>query len=173
MAAVTLKKSDAGIAWGAMYWQYYEQLDKITPHKTPLQIDKKLYRQAATDKGIVLEPITDKNVLRVGDILKARIEIRVDRDMEFIHLKDMRGAGFELVNQLSVYRWQGGLGYYEAPKDASVNFFISWMPKGVYVFEYPLRVSHEGVFSNGISTIQSMYAPEFASHTQGFTVQVK
>ncbi len=173
MGKVTGIKKDDGIAWGAVYWQYFEQLDKITPHKTPLQIDKKLYRQNITDKGIVLEPITENNMLHVGDILKVRIEIRVDRDMEYIHLKDMRGAGLDLMNQLSTYKWQGGLGYYEAPKDASVNFFIYWLPKGVYVFEYPLRVSHEGTFSNGITTIQSMYAPEFASHTQGLVVKVK
>jgi len=166
-------KRDDGIAWGAVYWQYFEQLDRITPAATPLQVVKKLYRQTATDKGLVLEPITEKDPLRVGDILKARIEIRVDRDMEYIHLKDMRGAGFEPLNQLSGYRWQGGLGYYEAPKDASVNFFIHWLPKGVHVFEYALRASHQGVFSNGITTIQSMYAPEFASHTQGFVVTVR
>jgi uncharacterized protein YfaS (alpha-2-macroglobulin family) len=173
MGKVVVTKSDAGIAWGAVYWQYFEQLDKITPAKTPLQIEKKLYRKNTTDKGLVLEPITEKNNLRVGDILTARIEIRVDRDMEYVHLKDMRGAGFEPINQLSRYRWQGGLGYYEAPKDASTNFFMYWLPKGVHVFEYDLRVSHVGRFSNGISTIQCMYAPEFAAHTQGFVVKVQ
>ncbi|MBI5645932.1 MAG: hypothetical protein HY962_03295 [Ignavibacteriae bacterium] len=170
---VVVTKSDKGIAWGAVYWQYFEQLDKITPAATPLKIEKELYRKAVGDKGVALEPITSKDPLHVGDLLTARIVIRVDRDMEYVHLKDMRGAGFELVNQLSRYRWQAGFGYYEAPKDASVNFFIYWLPKGVHVFEYSLRVSHQGTFSNGISTIQSMYAPEFAAHTQGFVVTVK
>ncbi|MBL0177459.1 MAG: hypothetical protein IPP94_19835 [Ignavibacteria bacterium] len=173
MGRVTVKKTDEGIAWGCVYWQYFEQLDKITPAKTPLQIEKKLYKQVNTDQGLVLEPITENSPLKVGDILKTRVEIRVDRDMEYVHMKDMRGAGFDLINQLSRYNWQGRLGYYEAPKDASVNFFIYWLPKGVHVFEYALRVSHAGVFSNGISTIQCMYAPEFAAHTQGFTVTVK
>ncbi|PLX31025.1 MAG: hypothetical protein C0600_06835 [Ignavibacteria bacterium] len=173
MGNVTVKKEDQGIAWGAVYWQYFEQLDKITPAKTPLQIEKKLFLQRNTEKGVVLEPITEKNPLRVGDVLKVRITVRVDRDMEYVHMKDMRGAGLELVNQLSGHRWQGGLGYYEAPKDASVNFFFHWLRKGVHVFEYPLRVSHEGRFSNGISAIQCMYAPEFAAHTAGVTVTVK
>ena len=172
MGRITVTKRDSGIAWGALFWQYYEQLDKITFAKSPLWIAKNIFRQNATDKGLVLESITEQSPLHVGDILKVRIEIRCDRDMEYIHLKDMRGAGLELINQLSAYRWQGGLGYYEAPKDASVNFFIYWLPKGVYVFEYDLRVSHEGVFSNGISTIQSMYAPEFAGHTAGITIKV-
>ncbi len=173
MGDVTLKKTDQGIAWGALYWQYFEQLDRITPHSTPLKIEKTLYRQRNTDKGVVLEPITEASPLHVGDILKARITIRVDRDMEYVHMKDMRGSGLELINQLSGHRYQQGLIYYEAPRDAAVNFFFHWLRKGVHVFEYPLRVSHAGHFSNGISTIQSMYAPEFAAHTAGVVVTVK
>lgn len=170
---VVVKKEDQGIAWGAVYWQYFEQLDKITPAKTPLSVEKTLYLQRNTDAGPVLEPITEKNRLHVGDLVKVRVTVRVDRDMEYVHLKDMRGAGLELVNQLSGYQWRGGLGFYQAPKDASVNFFFHWMPKGVHVFEYPLRVSHAGRFSNGITAIQCMYAPEFAAHTAGIVVNVE
>jgi uncharacterized protein YfaS (alpha-2-macroglobulin family) len=170
---IVAKKEDQGIAWGAVYWQYFEQLDKITPAKTPLQIEKTLYLQRNTEKGQVLEPITEKNMLHVGDVVKVRVTIRIDRDMEYVHLKDMRGSGLDLISQLSGYHWKGGLGYYEAPKDASVNFFFHWLPKGVHVFEYPLRVSHAGRFSNGISAIQCMYAPEFAAHTAGIVVSVE
>ncbi|MBL7992058.1 MAG: hypothetical protein JNN25_11520 [Candidatus Kapabacteria bacterium] len=172
MGKLTLKKDDAGIAWGGLYWQYFERLDKITPAKTPLAIDKKLYRQNTTAKGLELEPITAKTLLSVGDLVKVRVEIRTDRDMEYIHLRDMRGAGLEPVAVLSHYVWRDGLGYYETMKDASANFFIGWLPKGVHVFEYALRVSHEGQFQNGITTIQSMYAPEFSSHSEGVTVRV-
>lgn len=172
MGKLTLKKDDAGIAWGGLYWQYFERLDKITPAKTPLAIDKKLYRQNTTAKGLELEPITAKTLLSVGDLVKVRVEIRTDRDMEHIHLKDMRGAGLEPIAVLSHYVWRDGLGYYETMKDASANFFIGWLPKGVHVFEYALRVSHEGQFQNGITTIQSMYAPEFSSHSEGVTVRV-
>jgi uncharacterized protein YfaS (alpha-2-macroglobulin family) len=173
MGAVTLKKTDQGIAWGALYWQYFEQLDRITPHSTPLKIEKSLYRQRNTEKGVVLDAITEASPLRVGDRLMVRITLRVDRDMEYIHMKDMRGAGLELINQLSGHRYQQGLLYYEAPRDASVNFFFHWLRKGVHVFEYPLRVAHAGRFSNGITTVQSMYAPEFSAHTAGVTVTVK
>ncbi|MBN1447491.1 MAG: hypothetical protein JXA28_06140 [Bacteroidetes bacterium] len=173
MGKVTVKKEDQGIAWGAVYWQYFEQLDKITPAQTPLQIEKQLYLQRNTDKGVVLEPITEQNPPRVGDVLKVRVTVRVDRDMEYVHMKDMRGAGLELIEQLSGHRYQGGLIYYQAPRDASVNFFFHWLRKGVHVFEYPLRVSHEGRFSNGISSIQCMYAPEFAAHTAGVVITVK
>lgn len=36
MGEITVVKKDAGVSWGAVYWQYFEQLDKITPSKTPL-----------------------------------------------------------------------------------------------------------------------------------------
>lgn len=172
MGNITLKKDEAGIAWGGLYWQYFERLDKITPAKTPLQIDKKLYRQNNTAKGVELEPITTKTILSVGDLVKVRCEIRTDRAMEYVHLRDMRGAGLEPVSVLSRYVWSGSLGYYETMKDASANFFIGWLPKGVHVFEYALRVSHEGEFQNGITTIQCMYAPEFSSHSEGVMVRV-
>ncbi|MFY8001882.1 MAG: hypothetical protein ACOVSW_25035, partial [Candidatus Kapaibacteriota bacterium] len=172
MGSVVLKKEDAGIAWGGLYWQYFERLDKITSAKTPLQIDKKLYRQVPTPKGLELEPISAKTMLAVGDLVKVRVEIRTDREMEYVHLRDMRGAGLEPVKSLSGYTWKGGLGYYETMKDASANFFMGWLPKGVHVFEYDLRVSHEGEFQNGITSIQCMYAPEFTSHSEGVMVRV-
>ena len=101
-----------------------------------------------------------------------RIVIRVDRDMEYVHLKDMRAAGFEPINVMSGYRYKGGLHYYESTRDAATHFFIGYLPKGTYVFEYPLKVNLSGDFSNGITSIQSMYAPEFASHSEGIRVEV-
>jgi len=173
MGNITVTKTDEGIAWGAVYWQYFENLDKITAHETPLKLEKKLFIERNTPTGPVIEPIlTDKTVVKVGDKIKVRIEIRVDRDMEYVHLKDMRAAAFEPVNVLSGYRYQGGLGYYESTRDASTNFFIGYLPKGTYVFEYPLKASQEGEFSNGITTIQCMYAPEFASHSEGVRVTI-
>lgn len=159
--------------WGALYWQYFEDLDKITPAATPLSLQKKLYVEKNTATGPVLTAIKDGDALHVGDKVKVRIELRADRNMEYVHMKDMRAASMEPVNVLSQYKWQGGLGYYESTKDASTNFFFSWLPRGTYVFEYSLFVSHAGNFSNGITTIQCMYAPEFSSHSEGIRVDVE
>ncbi|TAE26138.1 MAG: hypothetical protein EAZ92_11185 [Candidatus Kapaibacterium sp.] len=172
MGNVALAKTDAGSAWGGLYWQYFERLDKITSAASPLSLTKELFRQNATAKGLELEPITDKTVLRVGDVVQVRVVLRSDRDMEYIHLHDMRGAGLEPLTTLSGYKWQSGLGYYETMRDASANFFIGWLPSGVWVFEYGLRVTHEGTFQNGITKVQSMYAPEFSSHSEGVLVRV-
>ncbi len=160
-------------AWGAAYWQYFEDLDKITPASTPLKLDKKLFVEKYTDRGPVLEPLNNTHTLYVGDKVRVRIELRADRDMEYVHMKDMRAACMEPVNVISRYNWQGGLGYYESTKDASANFFFDHLRKGTYVFEYSLFVTHTGAFSNGIATIQSMYAPEFSSHSEGIKLNVE
>ncbi len=173
MAEVTLTKKGKGIAWGALYWQYFENLDKITSAETPLRLSKKLFIKRNTATGEVLSEISEETTVKVGDLVRIRIELKADRPMEFVHMKDMRAAGFEPTSVLSKYKWQDGLGYYESTKDASTNFFFDYLPKGIFVFEYDLRVNNAGNFSNGITTIQSMYAPEFSSHSEGITVSIK
>jgi uncharacterized protein YfaS (alpha-2-macroglobulin family) len=172
MGKVKVVKKDQGVSYGAVYWQYFEQLDKITPHETPLKLKKQLFLQKNTASGPVIEPITEGTLLKLGDKVKVRIELRVDRDMDYVHMKDMRAAGFEPVNVLSQYKWQDGLGYYESTKDAATNFFFSHLHKGTFVFEYTLLVNNPGNFSNGVTTIQCMYAPEFTSHSEGVKVRV-
>ena len=159
-------------SWGSIYWQYFEELDKITPSASPLSINKKLFIERNTDKGKVLDPVNENEELKVGDKIVVRLELRSDRDMDYLHLKDMRASSMEPVNVLSGYKWQDGLGYYESTKDVSSNFFIDHLRKGTYVFEYPLFITHTGLFSVGIATIQSMYAPEFNSHSKGIKIRV-
>lgn len=171
MGNVSVTRKTEGVSWGAMYWQYFEDLDKITTHETPLKLSKTLFLVKDTESGPVITPI-EGTKLKPGDKVRVRIELRSDRDMEYVHMKDMRAAGFEPVNVFSRYKWQDGLGYFESTKDAATNFFIEYLHKGTYVFEYDLRVSHAGNFSNGITTIQCMYAPEFTSHSEGVRVEI-
>lgn len=173
--AVTVdgSKTESSATWGGIYWQYFEDLDKITTASTPLALVKKLFVEKNTDRGPVLQPVNDGDVLKTGDKIKVRIELRANRDMEYVHMKDMRASALEPVNVLSNYKWQGGLGYYETTKDASTNFFFSELRKGTYVFEYSLFVTHAGNFSNGVTTIQCMYAPEFSSHSEGIRITVE
>lgn len=163
-------------AWGAAYWQYFDMLDRITPpgqDKAALSVEKKLFVSRNTDRGPVLEPVPDNGSLKPGDKVVVRIVIRADRSMEYVHLKDMRGACFEPVNVISQYKWQDGLGYYESTRDASTDFFFSWLPKGTHVFEYTLFAGQAGNFSNGVTTLECMYAPEFSFHSEGIRVNVE
>lgn len=181
MGKVKVSKSTSGASWGALYWQYFENLDKITPASTPLKLEKKVFVERNTPSGPVLEIIPKS--LTVGDKIKVRIILNVDRDMEYIHMKDMRASCLEPPTPvtpdgdkgaaLSGYHFQDGLGYYQSTTDAATNFFFDYLPKGTYVFEYPLLVNAAGDYSNGITTIQCMYAPEFAAHSEGIRINVK
>ena len=171
--SVTVRNSQGQPSWGAVYWQYFEELGNITSAQTPLVLEKELFKEVNSDKGPVLTKITEGNELRVGDKVKVRIVLRANRPMEYIHLKDMRAACFEPTNVISASKWQDGLSYYESTRDASTDFFFSSLPKGTHVFEYTLFVTHQGKFSNGISTAQCMYAPEFSAHGSGLNVEVK
>jgi len=173
MGKVTVTKSTDGIAWGALYWQYFENLDKITPHETPLKVEKQLFVVSNTPAGPVLEKITGEKTLVTGDRVRVRIVLSSDRNLEFVHMKDMRSAGFEPTETLSGYRYQDGLGYYQSTGDIATNFFFDYLNKGTYVFEYDLKVNEAGDFSNGITSVQCMYAPEFAAHSEGQRVLVK
>jgi uncharacterized protein YfaS (alpha-2-macroglobulin family) len=171
MGEVTLTKVDDGVAWGSLHWQYFEDMSKITPHEgTPLKLEKALFTKVNTKKGPVLEKVTGE--ASVGDELVTRIVLRVDRDMEYVHLKDQRGSGTEPVNVLSSYKYQDGLRYYESTKDTASHFFIDYLPKGTYVFEYSSRVQHRGEYQSGMASVQCMYAPEFNSHSQSFKLRV-
>ncbi len=169
---VTSDKS-VGTTWGAVYWQYFEKLDKITEAETPLSLKKQVYKVVNGARGEELVLVKDNAQLKVGDKVKIRIELRVDRRIEYVHMKDMRGACFEPTNVLSNYKYQNGLGYYESTKDASTQFFFDNLNPGTYVFEYPMFATLKGNYSNGVTTIQCMYAPEFSSHSEGIRVEVK
>jgi hypothetical protein len=172
LGEITVRKLDEGVAWGSIHWQYLEDMSKVTPHTgTPLKLKKALFTKVNTKKGPVLEPV--KAAVQVGDELVVRIELRVDRDMEYVHLKDQRGSGTEPVNVLSGYRYQDGLGYYESTRDTASHFFIDYLPKGVYVFEYSTRVQHRGAYQTGVASIQCMYAPEFNSHSESLPLVVR
>lgn len=168
---IIIEKVEQGVGWGSLHWQYLEDMSKVTPHQTPLQLEKALYVERQSNEGPVIEPVTGD--LAMGDLIIVRVILRVDRDMEYVHMKDYRGSGTEPLNVLSQYKYQDGLAYYESTKDTATHFFINYLPKGTYVFEYPLRIQHKGEYQMGLATIECMYAPEFNSHSESIFITVK
>ena len=172
LGTVTVTKPGPGIVQGGLFWQYYEDLDKIKSSENYISITKELYKKVKTVNGEELQKISADTPLKVGDKVTVRMILNTDRAMEFIHIKDMRAAGFEPTDALSGYQWKNSLGYYQSTKDASTNFYIQYMPKGKYVFEYDLVSNAAGKFSNGITTMQNYYAPQMNAHTKGSAVQI-
>ncbi|QEC80228.1 alpha-2-macroglobulin family protein [Mucilaginibacter ginsenosidivorax] len=170
---VQVSNSSKTINWGAMYWQYTEKLDKITPSNTNVQLERKYFIQKQTDAGPILTAVDAIHQPKTGDVLKVVVYLKADRDFDYIQLKDMRPAGTEPMETLSAYKYQDGLYYYQVSKDVATNFFISALKKGNYVFEYALRVVQPGNYATGVTSLQSMYAPEFNAHTEGRRIEFK
>lgn len=173
MGNVTVTKDNDGVAWGAVYWQYFEDLDKITSATdNPIKMQRDVMLLKDTENGPVMKPLGENTSLSVGDRVRVHIVLETDRHMEYVHLKDMRAASFEPRRQLSGVEFQEGLSYYRSTTDAAMNFFFSYLPKGTFVFEYDLNVTQAGTFNNGISQLQCMYAPEFTTHTEGVKLEI-
>lgn len=167
LGKVEVRNQGKSISWGAIYWQYLERLDKISSAKNSIGLERKYFIRSRNNMGEVLTAIDKTHQPKVGDLLKVVVYLKADRDFEYVHLKDMRPSGTEPVDVLSGRKYQDGLQYYQVTKDVATNFFISYLPKGNFVFEYGLRVAQPGNFSTGISSVQSMYAPEFGMHSEG------
>ena len=170
---IEVEKRNPGIAWGAVYAEFESPISDVKQQGGELNVEKQLYVERMVNNVPQLQPITAKTVLQVGDKVVSRLSIRVDRPMDFVQLKDQRGACFEPIGSISGYRWNNGLGYYVDIKDASTNFFFDHLGKGVYVLEYSYRVSRAGTYETGLATMQCAYAPEYASHSTSMTVDVK
>ena len=169
-ASVTLKGT-AGFGWGALYWQYYQNQSEVKQSGNALTVSKKLFVEQVLPSGKALIPI-NQVVLKKGDKVVTRLMVTVDRDLEYVALKDLRAACLEPVVQRSGCVWREGVTYYQTIKDASTQFFFSTLPKGSYVFEYETWVNNAGVFTSGITTLQCQYAPEFSAHSSGETIVV-
>ena len=170
---IEITNPNKGISWGGAYWQYFENLDRITKSSSPLKIEKQLFIEQLTDNGPVLQPLQENQNLKPGDKVVSRLTISTDRDLEYVQMTDMRATAFEPTDHLSGYTYSGGLGYYKNITDVSTDFFIQYLNKGVYLLEYPVMVTQKGEFSNGIATIQCYYAPEFSAHSEGMKVVVE
>ena len=172
-SSIEVENRNTTAGYGGVYWQYFEDLDNIKVHsESPLNVEKELYLNVSGRDGKSLKRITAETPLKIGDLVTVRLVVRSTADMDYIHLKDMRASGFEPTNVLSEYKYQDGTAYYESTRDAATHFFFDSLNKGTYVLEYTVRANNAGNFSNGITNIESMYAPEFSGHTKGIRVNI-
>ena len=161
-----VEKEGKNIGWGAVYAQFFEDMNRL---------EKKQGKGLSVDREYWLgeQLVTPKTKLHVGDELTIRLHIKVDRDMDFVVVKDLRTACMEPAEQLSGYAWMNGLSVYRVNRDASTAYFISKLPKGEHVLEYKVYINRVGVYQSGSASVQSVYSPEFSSHTAGFCLVVE
>ena len=173
MLSVEITKKSNTPSWGAMYLQYFEKLDKVKSQKTALSVNKELFITTLGPNGKQeLSPI-DKQELKIGSKVMIRLTLSLNSDMEFLHLKDLRAACFEPIEQLSGIHWNFSSVYYQDTKDAATHFFFHSLARGTYVIEYPVWVNQSGTYQDGIATFQSIYSPEFNAFSSATKIEIK
>lgn len=143
---ITLRKETPGIAWGAVYYQYTDDMDKIPSSESGITLKRSYFPEENW---------------KVGDRVKVHIEISCDRTMEYLELIDGRPSCVEPVSTRSGWNWNQGLRYYVEVKNTATHCYINRLEKGKYVVEYDVFVTNPGTFLAGPVTLQCMYAPEF------------
>ena len=173
LANIAVRTDSTHPAFGAAYYQYLEVPDKVEAASSGLTVRRTLYHQPAVGDGRTAAPVTDENPVRLGERITVKIAITSDRDLEYVQVKDPRAAAFEPVNIHEREGWQNGVRWVESPRDASVCFFFSRLPQGTVVLEYDVFATQTGDFSNGATTVECMYAPEYRAQGAGGRVTVQ
>ena len=169
---VTIRKKQSSPSWGAMYWQYWQDMDQVTPAQGGLSLKRTIYKVVNTDAGEMLMPVSASEPLQTGDKIKVKLEIRAERDMEFVHIQDSRGSGMEPMDVLSGYQYASGLWYYKVTGDAATHWYIERLNKGAYTMEYTVFAASAGHFSSGVAFGECLYDPSFRGHSTGERVVV-
>ena len=159
------------LIWGGLFRQYFVSLDEVRKHESPLNVEREIYIEKVNEDGTYLVPIENEDI-KVGDKIVVNLNIESSQDMEFVFLKDMRAACLEPVEQMSRYRYQDGMLYYQSNSDTFMGFYLDRLPKGRHQLSYSMFVTKEGDFSNGYALIQCMYSPEFSAYSEGMRIKV-
>lgn len=117
--------------------------------------------------------LVETDDLRLGEQARVQLIIRAEEPLDYVTINDERAAALEPVDQLPGYVYDGTLGFYRENSDSRTRLFIGRLPKGTYHVSYDMTVAAEGVFSSGIATAQSQYAPEIVAHSGGTRLTVR
>ena len=172
-ATVTVEKETPGLLFASATWHF--STEKLPPEARGdfLSVRRSYFKREQSQGQWTLRPLADGEELRPGDTLEVHLSLRSEHALEYVHLRDPRGAGFEPESLTSAYRWNLGLGWYEEVRDSGTNFFFDWLPVGEHTFKYRLRATTGGEFRVGPATVQPMYAPEMVAYSSGARLKIE
>lgn len=156
-------------SYGSIYWQYLANMDEITASKGEIEINKTI-EVFRNNKWIALN---ENEPVKVGELLNVTLSIKTNRDMDYVHVKDLRPAATEPTDVLSGYQWKSRIIYYQSTKDVSTNYYFHSLPKGEHQLNYTMRASHTGLYTAGLASIQSMYAPALKAHSNSIKIRIE
>ncbi len=169
-AQALISTDHAQPSWGALYWQYYDDVKNVSAASSgDLSLSRQILKRQQSG---IYEPINSIS-LKSGDRIAIRLTITVGRDMQFVCLIDNRAACLEPVEQLSGYKCREQICYYEEVRNSESRFYFDFLPKGTYVISYELNIDRPGEYTQGLSTIQSLYAPQIIARVPAQTIIIK
>ena len=168
LATLHIERNGSSPAWGAIYSQFKAEMSTIEEVSIyDLSIHKEFY---AYNTDGTLRRVEN---FKVGDKIQVRTVIKNAKDLDFVTVKDERGACFEPVDKLSGYRYADRSYYYLEIKDSETNIFFSNLDKGTHVISYDVYVTAPGKYNVGIATAQCQYAPQITAHSAGSVATVE
>ncbi len=172
-ANVTVEKPTRGFMFASATWHY--ATDRLPKEERGdfFNVSRKYYKRVLKGTQWTLEPLTEGAAIAVGDEVEVQLSLRTKHQAEYVHLRDPRGAGFEPSSNVSKWKWDLGISWYEEIRDSGTNFFFERLPVGEYAFKYRIRASMAGTFRVGSATVQCMYAPEFTAFSAGHLLTIK
>jgi hypothetical protein len=169
---VVVEKSTPGLAFASATWHFSTEKLPTEERGDLFKVSRRFFKRVPGPRGHSLVPLTEGTQVAVGDQVEAHVSLMARNPAEYVHLRAPRGAGFEPESQVSRYKYDLGLVYYEEVRDSGQNFFFERLPQGEYTFKYRLRATTAGRFRVGPATVQSMYAPEFSAYSTGEVMTV-
>jgi hypothetical protein len=171
-ATVVVEKETPGLLFASATWHFSTERLPAAAEGDFFAVERRYFKRLRRGDGWRLEPLEEGAELAPGDQVEVHLSLRSRHAAEYVHLRDPRAAGFEPESLTSGYRWDLGIGWYEQVRDSGTDFFFDWLPAGEYTFKYRLRANLAGEFQAAPTTVQSMYAPEFAAYSSGARLRI-
>ena len=105
-------------------------------------------------------PLGERDEVAPGDLVEVRLDVEAKNDFEYVLVEDARAAGFEAVEALSGYRWEGDLFPYVEWRDDRACLYLSRLPRGAHSLTYRLRAETPGAFTALPARAEGMYDPD-------------
>ncbi|MBM4394906.1 MAG: hypothetical protein FJ087_04370 [Deltaproteobacteria bacterium] len=171
-STITVEKTTPGYMFASATWHFSTERMPDEDRGDYLSVSRTYFRRETQGTEARLQPLADGARVAVGDQIEVHVSLRAKHAMEYVHLRDPRGAGFEPEGAVSRHRWEQGIYWYEEIRDSGTNFFFESLPQGEYTFKYRVRAATAGTFKAAPATVQPMYAPEFNAYSAGTVLTV-
>ncbi len=171
-STIKVEKTSKGHLFASATWHFSTEQLPAEERGDYLRLTRSYFKRVNTGKEFSLQPLNEGAAIAPGDEVEVHLSLTSKHPMEYVHLRDPRGAGFEPSGNLSKHKWDLGICWYEEIRDSGANFFFEHLPQGEYTFKYRIRATTAGTFKIAPATLQPMYAPEFSAYSSGAVIKI-